>query len=291
MSGVLVGWEICIIDSRYTDKNGHNANLKKPDLSSIYFIVNEELSFSYFSNINLIKNKNILYVDTKSISKDNAFATIKTLAKELNFKEPNDNDEYKFTQKFWNELYYLLPYRLIVNNDILIIVSDENKVFLDNDKHYNEIKDDLIDIKKELVNTKSKLFDKISINIENKNWIIIKDDKALINDLREYIEKFMIILEKKANERLENMVKEEDVLNYLREHQDLGKKIKNILLKDNNPLDALDFSKLELYCKEIELKEDWCDKIKNFKTNKNKNNNNNFELINFLLLGFYRKLC
>ncbi|EOI6809928.1 DUF2972 domain-containing protein, partial [Campylobacter jejuni] len=77
-----------------------------------------------------------------SISKDNAFATIKTLAKELNFKEPNDNDEYKFKQKFWNELYYLLPYRLIVNNDILIIVSDENKVFLDNDKHYNEIKDD-----------------------------------------------------------------------------------------------------------------------------------------------------
>ncbi|EDK4936824.1 hypothetical protein GG953_09625, partial [Campylobacter jejuni] len=177
----------------------------------------------------LIKNKNVLYVDTKSISKDNAFATIKTLAKELNFKEPNDNDEYKFKQKFWNELYYLLPYRLIVNNDILIIVSDENKVFLDNDKHYNEIKDDLIDIKKELVNTKSKLFDKISINIENKNWTIIKDDKALINDLREYFEKFMIILEKKANERLENMVKEEDVLNYLKEHQDLGKKIKNIL--------------------------------------------------------------
>ncbi|EAH7694012.1 DUF2972 domain-containing protein, partial [Campylobacter jejuni] len=214
---------------RYTDKNGYNANLKKPDLSSIYFIVNEELSFSYFSNINLIKNKNILYVDTKSISKDNAFATIKTLAKELNFKEPNDNDEYKFKQKFWNELYYLLPYRFIVNNDILIIVSDENKVFLDNDKYYKEIKDDLIDIKKELVNTKSKLFDKISINIENKNWTIIKDDKALINDLREYFEKFMIILEKKANERLENMVKEEDVLNYLKEHQDLGKKIKNIL--------------------------------------------------------------
>lgn len=36
----------------------------------------------------------------------------------------------------------------------------------------------------------------------------------------------MIILEKKANERLENMVKEEDVLNYLKEHQDLGKKLK-----------------------------------------------------------------
>ncbi|BEJ61183.1 hypothetical protein B10172_12050 [Campylobacter jejuni] len=54
------------------------------------------------------------------------------------------------SRKFWNELYYLLPYRLIVNNDILIIVSDENKVFLDNDKHYNEIKDDLIDIKKNL---------------------------------------------------------------------------------------------------------------------------------------------
>ncbi|MCW1455776.1 DUF2972 domain-containing protein [Campylobacter jejuni] len=105
----------------------------------------------------MIKNKNILYVDTKSISKDNAFATIKTLAKELNFKEPNDNDEYKFKQKFWNELYYLLPYRLIVNNDILIIVSDENKVFLDNDKHYNEIKDDLIDIKKRTCKSKKQV--------------------------------------------------------------------------------------------------------------------------------------
>lgn len=39
----------------------------------------------------------------------------------------------------------------------------------------------------------------------------------------------MIILEEKANARLEHMVKEEDVLNYLKEHQDLRQKLKNIL--------------------------------------------------------------
>ncbi|EBD1689993.1 hypothetical protein FHQ61_08925 [Campylobacter jejuni] len=88
-----------------------------------------------------------------------------------------------------------------------------------------------------------------------------------------------------------NLYQEKSLDKFANDFRDSFRTFKNALIKDNNLLDASNFHKYELYCKEIELKEDWCDKIKNFKTNKNKNNNNNFELINFLLLGFYRKLC
>lgn len=242
---------------RYTDKNGHNNNLKKPDLSSIYFLINEELSFNYFSNINLIKNDNITYIDTKQLSKENAFLLFKELSKKFDFKAPNENEKYKFEQKLWNELYYLLPYRLLIDN-ILLIVADENNAFLDNDENYNHIKENLIDIKKYLVDDKNKLFNKISINIEKSNWEIIKNDIKLINELKNYFERFMIVLEEKANERLKNMVTEEGVLNFLKEHKDIRDKLKNILdyelqhIKQNRP-DIIDsweyYKKFEEICK------------------------------------------
>ncbi|EGK8106323.1 MFS transporter, partial [Campylobacter lari] len=67
---------------------------------------------------------------------------------------------------------------------------------------------------------------------------------------------------------------------------------KNALIKDNNLLDASNFHKYELYCKEIELKESW-NRIKNVKTDEDlrQNNKNYSQLTDFLLLGFYRKLC
>ncbi|EES89652.1 pentapeptide repeat-containing protein [Helicobacter canadensis] len=68
---------------------------------------------------------------------------------------------------------------------------------------------------------------------------------------------------------------------------------KSTLIKDNNLLDASEFHKCELYCKELELKES------RHKRGINANNNEDArknikpfkELIDFLLLRFYRNLC
>ncbi|ELN6925841.1 pentapeptide repeat-containing protein [Campylobacter jejuni] len=67
---------------------------------------------------------------------------------------------------------------------------------------------------------------------------------------------------------------------------------KNALIKDNNALDASNFHKYELYCKEIELKESW-NKLKKVDIDEDidQNNKNYSKLMDFLLLGFYRKLC
>ncbi|MBZ7965749.1 hypothetical protein [Campylobacter molothri] len=68
---------------------------------------------------------------------------------------------------------------------------------------------------------------------------------------------------------------------------------KNALIKDNNLLDASNFHKYELYCKEIELKQSWDKKDKNVEnmTDLEKNISRIRDFVDFLLLGFYRKLC
>lgn len=69
--------------------------------------------------------------------------------------------------------------------------------------------------------------------------------------------------------------------------------IKNALIKDNNLLDASNFHKYELYCKEIELEQMWHKQGKTAKTEADiKRNTHKFrDYIDCLLLGFYRKLC
>ncbi|EAH8151912.1 pentapeptide repeat-containing protein [Campylobacter lari] len=64
--------------------------------------------------------------------------------------------------------------------------------------------------------------------------------------------------------------------------------VKNALIKDNNLLEASNFHKYELYCKEIELKENWNNR--ETKTTARKSSLHLKYFIDSLLLGFYRKL-
>ncbi|EAL9127069.1 hypothetical protein DYV59_08950, partial [Campylobacter jejuni] len=79
---------------------------------------------------------------------------------------------------------------------------------------------------------------------------------------------------------------------FANDFRDSFRTFKNALIKDNNLLDASNFHKYELYCKEIELKESW-NKLKKVDIDEDidQNNKNYSKLMDFLLLGFYRKLC
>ncbi|WP_234126289.1 pentapeptide repeat-containing protein [Campylobacter sp. TTU_617] len=79
---------------------------------------------------------------------------------------------------------------------------------------------------------------------------------------------------------------------FANDFRDSFRTFKSALIKDNNLLDASNFHKYELYCKEIELKESW-NKLKKVDMDEDidQNNKNYSKLIDFLLLGFYRKLC
>ncbi|ELI0210088.1 pentapeptide repeat-containing protein [Campylobacter coli] len=80
---------------------------------------------------------------------------------------------------------------------------------------------------------------------------------------------------------------------FANDFRDSFRTFKNALIKDNNLLDASNFHKYELYCKEIELKQNWDKKGENVKntTDLEKNVSRIRDFVDFLLLGFYRKLC
>lgn len=80
---------------------------------------------------------------------------------------------------------------------------------------------------------------------------------------------------------------------FANDFRDSFRLIKNALIKDNNLLDASNFHKYELYCKEIELEQIWHKQGKTAETEADiKRNTHKFrDYIDCLLLGFYRKLC
>ncbi|TXE87688.1 hypothetical protein FPD38_05060 [Campylobacter volucris] len=80
---------------------------------------------------------------------------------------------------------------------------------------------------------------------------------------------------------------------FANDFRDSFRTFKSALIKDNNALDASNFHKYELYCKEIELKQNWYKKGIEPQNQQDleKNTWRVKELSDFLLLGFYRKLC
>lgn len=98
--------------------------------------------------------------------------------------------------------------------------------------------------------------------------------------------------DKKFNENKEEKDKK-PLDKFANDFRDSFRLIKNALIKENNLLEATNFHKYELYCKEIEPKENWNKKPINATNEKEMQINiNKFrDFINSLLLGFYRKLC
>ncbi|RAX53096.1 hypothetical protein CCY97_07260 [Helicobacter sp. 10-6591] len=81
--------------------------------------------------------------------------------------------------------------------------------------------------------------------------------------------------------------------NFANDFRDSFRIFKNALIKDNNLLDASEFHRFELYCKEIELRESV--RKRGTKAHDNEGIRKNMkpfkEFIDFLLLRFYRNLC
>ncbi|BEJ70795.1 pentapeptide repeat-containing protein [Campylobacter coli] len=90
-----------------------------------------------------------------------------------------------------------------------------------------------------------------------------------------------------------NLYQKKSLDKFANDFRDSFRTFKNALIKDNNLLDASNFHKYELYCKEIELKQNWDKKGENVKntTDLEKNVSRIRDFMDFLLLGFYRKLC
>ncbi|TDJ85900.1 hypothetical protein E2O24_07475 [Campylobacter volucris] len=139
------------------------------------------------------------------------------------------------------------------------------------------------------------MFYNSDFNMFNFSQSIFKGNLNIVNtnlnftfdDLQEKIKQEYEDFNKGKNEQDKKPLDE-----FANDFRDSFRTFKSALIKDNNFLDASNFHKYELYCKEIELKEYW-NKIN--KTNSKKDaikNQNVFKnFIDSYLLNFYRKLC
>ncbi|MCR8705432.1 hypothetical protein CAMP5121_05030 [Campylobacter sp. 2352 PW] len=116
-----------------------------------------------------------------------------------------------------------------------------------------------------------------SLNVVNTNLNFTFDD--LHEKIKQECENF----NKDKNEQYQKSLDK-----FANDFRDSFRVFKNALIKDNNLLEASNFHKYELYCKEIELKEIWNNREIKIETRKNSLHLKYF--IDSLLLGFYRKL-
>ena len=123
---------------------------------------------------------------------------------------------------------------------------------------------------------------KDNLNLVNTNLdFSFEDLETKINSEYESYNKNKADNEKKSLEKFTN------------DFRDSFRNFKSISIKEHNVLDALNYHKFELYCKEIELKQKWSKKgieAKN-EIDIRKNTLKFKEFVDSCLLYFYRKLC
>lgn len=128
----------------------------------------------------------------------------------------------------------------------------------------------------------------------NFSQAIFKGDLNLVNtNLNFDFEDLELRIKKEFKEYKKNKEKTKALQNFANDFRDSFRTFKGALVASHNVLDALDFHRAELYCKEIELKAKWDKKdieAKN-EADMRKDALKFKEKVDYMLLHFYRKLC
>ncbi|EOY7289918.1 pentapeptide repeat-containing protein [Campylobacter jejuni subsp. jejuni] len=289
-----------VIFSKNINLNG-NLFLKNIEFSGCFF--NKNLSFEkcklkekmIFLGINNLKAKfrNTIFeevyfgkeIDDRNLEKSNSFGS-------CSFEYTDFSNCH-----FKNEVYF--------KNNEFKQVFFRNSKFNDNVYFNNSIFKDYTDFNECEFEKTTSFYGVTFEKTPNFSQVIFKGNLNAINaklnftfdDLQQRIKQECTSYEsqritKKAGV-IPNLYQEKSLDKFANDFRDSFRTFKNALIKDNNLLDASNFHKYELYCKEIELKQNWDKKGENVKntTDLEKNVSRIRDFVDFLLLGFYRKLC
>ena len=227
--GFLSSKEISLKDKPYEilDRICYAGGGIKPDISKENF---KNVSFRYFTLLKpFLKpelNHKIVYIDMQELIPQKAFETMKNLAKELDFTPPKEEDKEKFSQIFWNKFQFLLPTILkITKNDFAVLKKDLRIKLCE--KYFKDL--DCVDLKEELIEKDTAFYEEIAILVNAEDLKIIKAHQEIQEKLKIYLKEFFKALEYWVNFKLQNQIKEEQILIYLKENKILRKKLKQIL--------------------------------------------------------------
>ncbi|EAI0477954.1 hypothetical protein E0123_08650, partial [Campylobacter coli] len=276
------------------DKNINFSNVKFED--KLYFEkcqFKEKFEFFGINNLkvefnNSLFEKEVYFgkeINDKNIEKSNSFGS-------CSFEYANFSNCY-----FKNEVYF--------KNNEFKQVFFRNSKFNDNVYFNNSIFKDYTDFNECEFEKTTSFYGVTFEKTPNFSQVIFKGNLNAINaklnftfdDLQQRIKQECTSYESQRTTKkagvIPNLYQEKSLDKFANDFRDSFRTFKNALIKDNNLLDASNFHKYELYCKEIELKQNWDKKGENVKntTDLEKNVSRIRDFVDFLLLGFYRKLC
>ncbi|EAH9851477.1 DUF2972 domain-containing protein [Campylobacter upsaliensis] len=169
----------------------------------------------------------MIYIDTQDLQADKAFDTMKRLSKILHFNPPKEEDRAKFERKAWNDYTLFLPFTFYIDHKDFSHLKDKIKIII-TEESLNQLKD----IKSLFLDKNDPCYKHLSINVEQKYYELIKEDKEIKERLKSYFKEFVKVLDERVKFRKEHALNENDVLEYFKNNKTLALQFKALLDKE-----------------------------------------------------------
>ncbi len=187
------------------------------------------------------KIKNIECLELEDINKENAFDTFTRLAKKYDFTPPNDPIPFQGRVNNSNGDLIYLPVTLYTHPyDLTNYSTDDNTSFglkggvniIITTHQIHPKKDGFVDVSYEIFNDRKLMFDNIILLVKYNEYEVLKSNQELFLASKKYLNNYMDALEKHEQKIKDNLITEEQILDYLKDKKDLRIKLKKILDKD-----------------------------------------------------------
>lgn len=190
--------------------------------------------FNTRKRLKILKNKikSIECLEFSEFNTKNAFNTFTRLAHKYNFTPPKDPLVFEGRANRNQGDLLVLPVNLHINKNCKIIITT-------NQLHHN--KQGFININKDIFENRVLMFDNLILLIKEQEYVILKNDQALFQKCKDYINNYIDALEQHEIDIKNNLINEEQILEYLREQKDLRNRLKNLIdddltyVRENHP--------------------------------------------------------
>ncbi|AJD02236.1 DUF2972 domain-containing protein [Campylobacter lari] len=221
----------------------HHSQTTKPDISGLKKIIQAHNGNFFNTNrkIQILQPflKDINCIEFSQINTTNGFETFKKLAKEYNLKQPINPEPFK--QKINRMAGDLLVLSVVfyVNKNDLNPLSNVNsfkskeslKIVITT--HYlSPDTKNYIDITNEIFTGRKLLFNNIIFLIKSNEYEILKKDQELFLASKKFLNGYMNALETHEQKIKNNLITEEQILDYLKDKKELRNKLKKLIDED-----------------------------------------------------------
>ncbi|WP_300691909.1 MULTISPECIES: DUF2972 domain-containing protein [Helicobacter] len=194
-----------------------------PSFETVSYFIDTEQYAGAFHDTQLknalINLKDSIIIDMSEIVGEKTFDTIKRLSKELGFPASIGEEKEKFATQRAIEYLNFLPIILqveISKRKIHIIIQD------------NVFKTDYLNITSCFFNQDS-FYNRIIVCIKEEDWNILKQDSKALQEVKDYLLKFIPRLQQQKEIEDKKQITELQVLEYFKEHKDLRMQFKQVL--------------------------------------------------------------